>query len=521
MQWGFSQSGWPILWVLNRLAEVTPNAGRLGAAKGFFLCLGLLTLYRVLCLFQPHLVLFYDEAYYYHWSLDLDWGYYSKPPVVAWVIAFFTSVFGAASVAVKLGAPILYAGAAIFVYRIAENLAGSRAACFSGWVFLTSILVGYNSLFITTDAPLLFFWAATLWAFVKTQDSNNRQSNLGFWWLTGLFCGLGMLSKYTMGALPLSLFLFLLSSENGRSQLRTPGPWIAAVFAGVIFSTNILWNILNEFVAYRHTSEISGVDSNWFNPDKLLEFVGAQFLVFGPVWAWLLLRRAWDEKGGKVRSPKILWFAIIPLFSVICIQALLSHAFVNWAGPIFVSASVLVGISLAARQDRLWIWAGGLNLLLLSLFSHWPVIADTVGLERDKSIDPYFRVLGWDQVAEEVAPILEDENLLLLSDSRKLLAVIGFYATPGEFRLARWSEDPDNIRDYYDLRVNLRDFQFDAEQEFLWVSELPAEQEIISAFESSEGLGSIEVPVYHNLAQKIYLYRLKGFFGYPEREGQE
>jgi len=497
------------------LSATSPNSDRLSASKGFFLCLGLLTLYRVLCLFQPHLVLFYDEAYYYHWSLNLDWGYYSKPPVVAWVIAIFTSIFGATSVAVKLGAPILYAGAAIFVYRIADHLAGSRAACFSGWVFLTTILVGYNSLFITTDAPLLFFWAATLWAFIQTQQSEGAQGGAKFWWLTGLFCGLGMLSKYTMGALPLSLFLFLLSTEGGRSQLRTPGPWIAAVFAGVIFSTNIIWNVLNEFVAYRHTSEISGVDSNWFNPDKLLEFVGAQFLVFGPIWAWLLVRRAWNEKAGRVSSPKILWFALVPLFLVICLQALLSHAFVNWAGPIFISASVLVGMSLAARRDRLWIWAGGLNLVLLSIFSHWPILADAVGLERDKSIDPYFRVLGWDQVAEEVAPILEDEKLVLVSDSRKLLAVIGFYAMPGEFRLARWSEDPANIRDYYDLRVNLRDSQFNTEQEYLWVGELPASPQVISVFESSEALGFVEVPVYHNLSQKIYLYRFEGFLGYP------
>ena len=487
------------------------------AKRSFYLCLGLLTAYRLLCLLQPHLVLFYDEAYYYHWSLNLDWGYYSKPPVVAWVIAVFTSVFGDSSAAVKMGAPLLYAGAALFVFQIAERLAGPRAACFSGWVFLTSILVGYNSLFITTDAPLLFFWAATLWAFVMTQrGSEAGETGNRFWWLTGLFCGMGMLSKYTMGALPLSLFLFLLSSEGGRSQLRTSGPWIAAIFAGIIFSTNIIWNFQNEFVAYRHTTEISGVDSNWFNPTKLLEFIGAQFLVFGPVWTWLLIRRAWDEKTGSSSSPVILWFALLPLLAVICLQALLSHAFVNWAGPIYISASVLVGIGLASRKDRLWIWGGGLNLILLSFFSHWPLIVDGVGMERDKSNDPYFRVLGWDQVADHVAPFLEDESLILASESRKLLAVIGFYAMPGEFRLARWGEDPGNIRDYYDLRVNLRNYQFNSEQSFLWVSEEQSEISVLSAFESTQDLGSIEVPVYHNLSQKIYLYRTTGFLGYPE-----
>lgn len=502
----------------------------MGAKKGFLICLGLLTCYRVLCLLQPHLVLFYDEAYYYHWSLNLDWGYYSKPPVVAWVIALFTSIFGDTSFAVKLGAPLLYAGAAVFVYQIAEKLAGARAACFSGWVFLTSILVGYNSLFITTDAPLLFFWAATLWAFVMSQQDSNAEVQT-YWWLTGLFCGLGMLSKYTMGALPLSLFLYLLSSEPGRAQLKTFGPWIAAISAGLIFSTNIIWNFQNEFVAFRHTTEISGVNSNWFNPGKLLEFLGAQFLVFGPVWAWLIVRRAWSDGRGDRNSPAILWFAILPLLAVISLQALLSHAFANWAGPIYVSASVLVGISLASRMDRLWLVGGLINLTLLSLHYHWPLIYKNLGVEElasqiyeigdaefERPVDHYRRVLGWDKVAKQIEPLLQDESLILTSDSRKLLALLGFYAMPGDFRLARWSEDPENIRDYYDLRVNLRGYQSDTEQDFLWVSEYQPESRLLSAFKSNQYLGSIEEPVYHNLSQKIYLYRLQGFVGYPDAQ---
>ncbi len=486
----------------------------LGARKGFFVCLTLLTLYRVLSLLQPHLVLFYDEAYYYHWALNPDWGYYSKPPVVAWVIAFFTFLFGDSAFAVKLGAPLLYAGTAVLVYEISEKTFGPRAACFSGWVFLTSILVGYNSLFITTDAPLLFFWAATLWAVVMSQQN---PVSTRYWWLVGLFCGLGMLSKYTMAALPGSIFLYLLISDAGRRQLKTPGPWIAAILAGLIFSTNVIWNFQNEFVAFRHTSEISGVTSNWFNPGKLLEFLAAQFVVFGPIWTWLLIQAFRRERKTILASPGlILWFALIPLLLVISLQALLSHAFVNWAGPIYIAGSVLVGNSLAGRNDRLWIWAGAANLLVLSIFYHWPILADTAGLERDKSNDPYFRVLGWDQVAAQVEPILQkDPNLILTSDSRKLLAVIGFYAMPGEFRLARWGADEEDIRDYYDLRVNLRDFKSTPDQEFLWVGETQPEPQVLSAFESAIFVDQFEMPVYHNLSQHLYLYKMQGFIDYP------
>ena len=32
--------------------------------------------------------LFFDEAQYWTWSQDLDFGYYSKPPLIAWIIIF-------------------------------------------------------------------------------------------------------------------------------------------------------------------------------------------------------------------------------------------------------------------------------------------------------------------------------------------------------------------------------------------------------------------------------------------------
>ena len=40
------------------------------------------------------LPLFYDQAYYYYWSLHPDWGYFSKPPMVAWLIFVTTSLLG-------------------------------------------------------------------------------------------------------------------------------------------------------------------------------------------------------------------------------------------------------------------------------------------------------------------------------------------------------------------------------------------------------------------------------------------
>ncbi|HWA31259.1 MAG TPA: hypothetical protein VG867_09170, partial [Rhizomicrobium sp.] len=43
-----------------------------------------ITLVRVLALIFSPLNLYPDEAQYWWWSLTPDWGYFSKPPVIAW-----------------------------------------------------------------------------------------------------------------------------------------------------------------------------------------------------------------------------------------------------------------------------------------------------------------------------------------------------------------------------------------------------------------------------------------------------
>ena len=45
--------------------------------------------------------LFFDEAQYWSWSRDLAFGYFSKPPLLAWLIAAVTHVCGDAEICVR------------------------------------------------------------------------------------------------------------------------------------------------------------------------------------------------------------------------------------------------------------------------------------------------------------------------------------------------------------------------------------------------------------------------------------
>ena len=497
----------------------------------FWFCLCVLVLYRLAILFQPHLSLFYDEAYYYHWSLNPDLGYYSKPPMVAWSILLSTSLFGDSVIAIKLMANLSYAASAAVIFYTLKRYSSTTIALVASLIFITIPMVGFNSAFITTDAPLFLFWCLSLHFALKAIDSNR----LNQWMLLGFFTGCGMLSKYTMGALPLAIFAFLLTSTGKRKLLITRGPWVAAVIAGLVFSLNIYWNFAHNWVALHHTQEISQTSGQLFNLKSLLEFVATQFLIFGAISSYLLIKSIQGYRKRPVNRPPIavdinrerfnlLLWVMLTILGVIALQAFLSRAFPNWAGPWMVAATLLLGFTwqYAFKADRFYTLLGRslvLNLVLLSLFYHWPSVLHWLDVEPSSKNDPYHRVAGWPQLGEQLQPVLkENTNVILASNSRDLLAYLGYYAMPGSFKLARWNPDDANIRDYYDLKVNFRNWAGDASQAFIFISKAPLEPTVLAQFNTVALLPSLSYSPYKGENRSVSVYRMTGFKGYAKND---
>ena len=68
-------------------AELLRWRWALGATLG-------LTLVRLFVLRASPLQLYPDEAQYWVWSRSLDLGYFSKPPLIAWIIWLTTAALG-------------------------------------------------------------------------------------------------------------------------------------------------------------------------------------------------------------------------------------------------------------------------------------------------------------------------------------------------------------------------------------------------------------------------------------------
>src|ERR1043165_3972545 len=97
-----------------QILNLTPSRCRAVAALLIF---GAATLRLAYLAYDCPLELAPDEAHYWDWSRHLDWSYYSKGPLVAWVIRASCEMFGSLSIRLT--------GSEMFAVRLPAVLFGS------------------------------------------------------------------------------------------------------------------------------------------------------------------------------------------------------------------------------------------------------------------------------------------------------------------------------------------------------------------------------------------------------------
>ena len=451
--------------------------------------------------------LYPDEAQYWIWSRHLAFGYYSKPPLVVWLIGLTTSLFGDSELAVRLAAPLLHAAAAVFVYGIGARLYDERIGFWSALAYASLPGVSVSAFIISTDAALLPCWAAALYAFVRAREEGGS----AWWMLVGLAAGLGLLAKYAMAYWMLSALGFTLLISGERRFLR---PLLGSLaLALLIYAPNFWWNLSNGFVSYLHTRDNAALGGPLFHPDALIEFFGSQFAVFGPLlFAGLILLTAKLRCLAEPRARLLAAFSLPTLLMMLTVS-LLSRAHANWAAPAYVSATVLV-VAWAMRRGLRWLvsLSIALHLVAAGLLFTGRETAAAFGVQLPAEYDPMHRLRGWRELGAQVGGVLRSHpGLTLFADDRELLAALIYYVRPHPFDAAKWQLTA-RIRDQWDLDGSLSKHLGGT---FLLVSEHELVDEMRPSFAGIERLGSIVVPVGPGLQRSYPLYIARDFKGYP------
>lgn len=467
-----------------------------------------LTLYRILVLFNLPFDLYADEAYYWGWSQHFAFGYYSKPPMVAWLIALGTSICGEAEACIKLLSPIVYFATSSVIYLITLELFDKKSAFYAGFAFATVPAVWLSSILISTDVPFLFFWSLSLYLFILALKSDRWLH----WLSAGIFAGCGLLSKYTMIMFLVSAVLYLSISAERRKQFRNRKFYTAMLAAFAVYLPNLLWNVNNHFASFLHTRDNAHLEGQLLHPGKMAEFVGSQFGVFGPVlFGWLLVI-LFRYRRYESESFKMLWWFVVPFFTLIVMISFLSRAHANWSAPMYVGAIILVTAWLVRHDYRRWLcWGLAVNIFFGVLVYHYHDVTRLLGVELTAKTDPYKRVMGWKALGEKVGNVLRQyPDAILLCNDRKTLAELIYYIRPHPFNALKWNPN-HTILDHYELTTDLNDH---IGKNMLFVTTKKINERVQAAFERVTPIGRIDIPLYRNYARGFDLYYLEGFKGY-------
>lgn len=396
-----------------------------------------------------------DEAQYWYWSTEIAAGYYSKPPMIAWLIAGTTAVCGDGEACVRAASPLLYGLAALFVFGAARILYGVRAAFWSAVFFILLPGISLSSALITTDVPLLCFWAMALYGLAHMLGRAPADARLAAL-LTGGAIGLAMLSKYAGAYFLLGLAVASLFDRRVRAHVLGWNGLLLAGAALAVFSPNIVWNLYNSFATVEHTAWNAGLGGKMFNFDRLAEFFGAQFIVFHPILMGVILaglivglRRArWPH----VKDDDIVLLCLsLPVIAVGLTIGFLSKANANWAAPAFVGLSIVAAVWLLRAQARRWmqatlavslILAAGLYTAALS-----PRFIETIGQSNA------FKLLrGWNTQGPTIARAAREGGFeALMAEDREDMASLLYYTRDSGLPILMWTPDKAHPTDHFQM----------------------------------------------------------------------
>lgn len=378
-----------------------------------------LSLLRVLVVSISPYGLYLEEPYYWQWAQQPGWGYYSKPPLVAWLIAA-TSCWHDSPLAVKASAILLYPLAGWFVLQTTRLLSDDQVALRTALLFQLLPGVSFSAIIISTDVPLIVCWSASLWLAISALTRPQRWH----WPALGIAIGLGLLAKYNMALLPPGLLLWGWFYRRQQLQQQWRGILVATAIALLVFTPTLVWNLQHQLTSLHHTVAISGVNSAEWRWAALGEFLLAQLGILGPVvgliGGWLFLARP--------ASVRPLLLIVAPALLIAAWVAGFGKANANWAAP--AAATLAIGCGLWAAHSRpRWYWLLLPNLLIGALFYglHSSGQLDPLS-ERLQLRHPYQRILGWQSVTDR---IIQEQALLpapcLISPSREVLAWAGYW----------------------------------------------------------------------------------------------
>ena len=461
-----------------------------------------------------HVDLNSEEAQYWTWSRHLQLSYYSKPPMIAYLNWFSTSVFGNTVFGIRINAVIIGLLISIVTYLLSFELFKNQNAAILA-ALMTNIFpfLLNSSVFFTTDSPLLLFWLCAMLFYWKALETDKFK-----WWLLfGVSLGLGALAKYTMFMILIPLVLF--TWQHQREILRSRNFYLSILIGLAIFSPVIYWNIGQDGVGLLHLAHLAGAGNHLHSVGQIvsnmLVFTLGQVAILLPFYQYQKIYRKLRQKTLNRQEAFLILPAIITFFIFLIVSANReSEAYINWAMFGYMGIPILFS-NYAFSDHRLKF---NLRVILVTISVFFLIISLTSPKNTVAplgKLNPANKMIGWSQLAAKV-------------DSMKdKLSAGSYYVFSSNYHITSelWFYQKDQHETYL-LNLNSRMTQFDlwpgieqyvnTDKTGIYVDQIKISPRIKEGFCTILKEDSCIIFSQNQYVETFYIYFLKGQKGFPK-----
>jgi 4-amino-4-deoxy-L-arabinose transferase-like glycosyltransferase len=198
------------------------------------------------------------------WGKQLELGYDKNPFLNGWLSAFAVYLSGTSGWAIYLFSQLSVAVCFWATWELSKKILPPMYALLA--VLLLEGVQYYNihAIDFNDNTLELGLWALTTLFFYEALHSQSWRH----WILTGIFAGLGMMTKYYTVILLLPMLLFLIANPLCRETFKKPQAYAGLLVFIAIILPHAIWLCFHDFITVRYAiyrATTVAIKPSWFN----------------------------------------------------------------------------------------------------------------------------------------------------------------------------------------------------------------------------------------------------------------
>ena len=255
------------------------------------------------------------------WGSNLDWGFNKHPPMSAFIVEIFHSIFGSNDWAYYLLSQIFIIFSFFIVFQFSKEILDNEILAFISVLLLEGIyFYNFTTPEFNVNVCQIPFWVLTV--YYSWRIFNQKIPKLKDCVIVGIFAVGGFLSKYLFIYLLIAIDIFFIYLIFLKKEKKFHFNYLISVEVFlVLLIPHIIWLFNNDFITITYGLERSSVDSSNFLDHLIypLIFILKQVGILVPflVMLYFLIKKI--RLNYNLKDKKLLFLLAINILPILLI----------------------------------------------------------------------------------------------------------------------------------------------------------------------------------------------------------